>query len=204
MGQKKHKRKSRKCKNHSGLQGIPASLDKERIWEAVKGGGLLVLTAFGGSLLGAAVGRHSLLFGAPITIAGKYMDNDYLLAVGLGMSMSNGFQTPVKPLNGMDDANGFDVKQIAQDAKDRVGKFFENFKDKLYIPADDAGDAKQGAAGASSNTGTNGLGASDNVQYFINPMSTKDLDLSAMERVEQQVAALNRGTNGIEDIDREF
>jgi hypothetical protein len=109
-------------------------------------------------------------------------------------------------LSGTNGVDGFDVKQMTQDAKDRVSKFFENFKEKLYIaPTEVIDPSVQVPANTSASDGsTSGLGASENVQYFINPMSTNDLDLSAMERVEQQIASMNRGTSGLEDIDREF
>jgi hypothetical protein len=200
MGRKKNKRKVKRNWKHGGLQGIPSGFDKKRALNAVKDGGILVLTTIGGGLLGAAIGKHSLFVGIPVAMAGKYFDNDYIVAAGLGMSVSNGFQNATKPLNGTEQVDGLDMKQMAQDAKDRVGKFFDNFKEKLYMSPADSTDSKAPASDGS----TNGLAGNENVQYFINPMSTKDLDLSAMERVEQQVAALNRGTNGLEDIDREF
>ena len=200
MGRKKNKRKVKRNWKQGGLQGIPSGFDKERAWEAVKGGGILVLTAVGGGFLGAAIGKHSFILGIPVAMAGKYYNNEYIVAAGLGMSVANGFQNANKPLSGTGEVDGFDVKQMAQDAKDRVGKFFDNFKEKLYMSPADSTDSKA----PTSDGSTNGLAGNENVQYFINPMSTKDLDLSAMERVEQQVAALNRGTNGLEDIDREF
>jgi len=203
MGRKKNKQRGRRTKKHGGLQGISHSIDQNKIFEAVKNGGILVLATIGGGFLGAALGKHSLFVGVPVAMAGKYFNNEYIVAAGLGMSVSNGFQNANKSLNGTGEVDGFDVKQIAQDAKDRVGKFFDNFKEKLYMAPAEGNDSKT-ATSTTGDSGTNGLGASDNVQYFINPMSTKDLDLSAMERVEQQVAALNRGTNGLDDIDREF
>jgi hypothetical protein len=206
MARKKNKRKVKRNLKHGGLQGISPDFDKKRVWEAVKGGGILVLTAVGGGFLGAAVGKHSFFLGIPVAMAGKYFDNEYIVAAGLGMSVANGFQNTTKPLSGTNGVDGFDVKQMTQDAKDRVSKFFENFKEKLYIaPTEVIDPSVQVPANTSASDGsTSGLGASENVQYFINPMSTNDLDLSAMERVEQQIASMNRGTSGLEDIDREF
>lgn len=205
MGRKKNKRKVKRNWKQSGLQGISPGFDKERAWEAVKSGGILVLTAVGGGFLGAAIGRHSFFLGIPVAMAGKYFDNEYIVAAGLGMSVANGFQNTSKPLSGTGEVDGFDAKQMAQDAKDRVSKFFDNFKEKLYISPTKTSDpsGQVPATTAPSDGSTNGLAGDENVQYFINPMSN-GLDLSALERVEQQVAALNRGTSGLEDIDREF
>jgi hypothetical protein len=206
MARKKNKRKVKRNLKHGGLQGLSPGFDKKRAWEAVKGGGILVLTAVGGGFLGAAIGKHSFFLGIPVAMTGKYFDNEYIVAAGLGMSVANGFQNATKPLSGTNGVDGFDAKQMAQDAKDRVSKFFDNFKDKLYIsPEQPVDPSLQVPATTSASDGsTNGLGANENVQYFINPMSTNDLDLSAMERVEQQIAAMNHGTSGLEDIDREF
>jgi hypothetical protein len=204
MGRKKHKRK--RSRKQGGLQGVTQSISGSQLLGASKDGILQIASAFGGVILGAVVGKHSLLLGIPVTIAGRYIDNEYITAAGLGMTVSNGFQNATKPLSGTDGVDGFDVKQMTQDAKDRVSKFFENFKEKLYIsPTEIIDPSIQVPATTSASEGsTSGLGASENVQYFINPMSTGDLDLSALERIEQQVAAMNRGTNGLEDIDREF
>lgn len=197
MGRKKHKRgNKRKGKHGDGLQGVSQGFDIGKLGHAVKEGGLMLLTAIAAGGAGAALGKHSFLAGIPVTVAGRYFDNKYITAAGLGLSLSNGFQTEKKaaPTSGV---NGFDFKQVAEDAKERVGKYFENFKEKLYIPATPA-----------MPSATDGLGAPDKVQYFINPYGTQELDLSAMERVEQQIASMNKTggteTNGFEDIDREF
>ncbi|SKC47346.1 hypothetical protein [Ohtaekwangia koreensis] len=194
MRRKKQKRKSRRSRKQGGLQGITQSVSGSKLWGTTKEGVFQIVAAFGGVILGAAVGKHSLLLGIPVTVAGRYINNDYIAAAGLGMTVSNGFQNATKPLSGADGVDGFDMKQIAQDAKDRVGKFFDNFKEKLYIPATDA----------SSGEATNGLGEGDNVRYFVNPMNAKELDLSELDRIEQQVIAMNKGTSGLDDIDREF
>ncbi len=58
-------------------------------------------------------------------------------AAGLGMLIANGFQkiqAQNTPVSGID---GFDVKQIASDAKDRVTTFFRNFSDKTVHPGCD-------------------------------------------------------------------
>jgi hypothetical protein len=187
---KRRKTGKRKNRKHRGLHGVTKAVNSGRAIDALKEGGLILLAGIAASGAGAAIGKHSLLVGIPVTIAGAYAKNKYIMAAGVGLALSNGFQrATTSSVSGVD---GFDIKQIAQDAKDRVGTFFENFKEKLYIPA------------TTLDTGTDGLGANDGARYFINPYSAKELDLSELERVEQQVAAMNQGTSGLEDIDREF
>jgi len=187
MGRTKRK-KGKKSKKHGGLSGITSGFSKGRALGSLKDAGLVLLAGIAAGGAGAAFGKHSLLASIPVTIAGAYFDNKYILAAGVGLAVAN--VPSIKSTSGTNGVDGFDIKQIAQDAKDRVGTYFENFKEKLYIPASDSA--------------TNGLQGNDDTKYFINPYSTKDLDLSAMERVEEQVAAMNQSTNGLFDIDREF
>lgn len=185
MGRTKRK-KGKKSKKRGGLSGITAAVSKGKALNALKEAGLLLVAGIAGGGAGAAIGKNSLLLGIGTTLAGAYFDSKYVMAAGLGLAVSN---VPATKSSNMSGVEGFDLKQIAQDAKDRVGQYFDNFKEKLYIPA--------------SSSSTNGLQGND-VKYFINPYSGNDLDLSAMERVEQHVAAMNQGTDGLSDIDREF
>jgi len=192
---KGHHKKHKHHHHHKGLSGIAQSIDGNKIKKSLGQGSLLVLTAAAAGVAGAAIGKHSLLAGLPVAIAGAYMDNKYLIAAGLGLTMSNGFQTPGQSsrTNGVD---GLDVKQIMQGAKERVSKYFENFKDKLYLPAKPAPDATSTTDGL--------LGGEDKVKYFVNPYSPKEPDLSELDRMEDQIANMNQGTNGLFDIDREL
>jgi hypothetical protein len=183
MGRTKRK-KGKKSKKRGGLSGFTAAVSKGKALNALKEAGLMLVAGIAGGGAGAAIGKNSLLLGIGTTLAGAYFDSKYVMAAGLGLAVSNVPATK-SSVSGVD---GFDFKQIAQDAKDRVGQYFDNFKEKLYIPA---------------GSSTNGLQGND-VKYFINPYSGNDLDLSAMERVEQHVAAMNQGTDGLSDIDREF
>lgn len=195
MGKKRKDKKSRKS---GGLAGV-SQVMKHPIAESIAKGGLLVLTAIAAGGAGAAVGRHSLLAGVPVAILGYYKKNNYLIAAGLGLTLSNGFQNPIKSptVQGVD---GFDMKQIADQAKDRVSTFFKNFSDKLYLPK--------------AETGTAGLeGNGDEVTYFVNPYNNSaELDMSAIDRLQQEIAEMNGQTSGVnteetlveKDIDREF
>lgn len=185
MGRTKRK-KGKKSKKRGGLSGFTGAVSKGKALDALKEAGLMLVAGVAGGGAGAAIGRNSLLLGIGTAIAGSYFDNKYIIAAGLGLAVSN---VPATKSSGVSGVDGFDFKQIAQDAKDRVGHYFDNFKEKLYIPA--------------SGSATNGLQGND-VKYFINPYSGNDLDLSAMDRVEEHVAAMNQGTDGLNDIDREF
>ena len=104
--------------------------------------------------------------------------------------LSNGFQKQASAATtetSTESVEGFDIKQIASEAKDRVGTFFKNFGEKLYL-------SKQTIAGLA--------GDDDNVTYFVNPYSNKELDMSAIDRVQEQIAQMNGA--GLSEIEREF
>lgn len=181
------KRKNRKNRS-KGLFGTPASaVNKKAIGDTLKEGGLILLSAIAAGGAGAAVGKHSLLVGLPVTLYGIYKNNKYVTAAGLGLVLSNGFQLKkqAQPTEGVD---GFDIKILATEANDRVGTFFKNFSEKLYLPK--------------TSEGTSGLGEDEGVTYFINPHSNKELDMSAIDRIQEQIADMNKPMNG--EIDREF
>jgi hypothetical protein len=147
---------------------------------------LMLLAAIAAGGAGAALGRHSFIAGIPVTLFGVHKQNKYVIAAGLGLVMSNGFQkaggaTPTETVE------GFDMKQIASEAKDRVGTFFKNFGEKLYL-------SKETIAGLA--------GDDEQVTYFVNPYSTKELDMSAIDRIQEQIAQMNGA--GLNEIEREF
>lgn len=197
MGRKKkYKRKKKDGRVTKGpLAGMSGVMDHP-VAETVTKGGLVLLAAIAAGGAGAALGKHSLIAGVPVTLVGFHKKNPYLIAAGLGLTLSNGFQNQNQsaPVSGVD---GFDLKQIAQEAKGRVGTFFKNFSEKLYLPKSE------------TSTETSGLaGKEEQVTYFVNPYtSAKELDLSAIDRIQEQIANMNRGTSGmdaIEDAEREF
>jgi hypothetical protein len=186
MGRTKRK-KGKKSKKRGGLSGFTGAVSKGKALDALKEAGLMLVAGIAGGGAGAAIGKSSLLLGIGTTLAGAYFESKYVIAAGLGLAVSNVPATKSSNVSGVD---GFDIKQIAQDAKDRVGQYFDNFKEKLYIPA--------------SGSTTNGLHGGENVKYFINPYNSNDLDMSALDRVNEEVVAMNEGTAGLFDIDREF
>jgi hypothetical protein len=135
-----------------------------------KEGALMLLAAIAAGGAGAALGRHSFAAGIPVTLLGVHKQNKYIIAAGLGIG-------------------GFDIKQIATEAKDRVGTFFKNFGEKLYLSRETIA----------------GLAGDEPVTYFVNPFSTKELDMSAIDRIQEQIAQMNKsGTANLTEDDREF
>lgn len=187
---KKYSKKRKSAKENSQSNSLIGLTDaaKNSYMDTAKEGGLMLLAAIAAGGAGAAIGKHSLIAGIPLTLVGIHRKNKYLIAAGLGLTLSNGFQKPGQS-SSTQGVDGFDLKVLAQEAKDRVGTFFENFKEKLYLaPAQ----------------GTAGLGEDEQVTYFVNPHSSKELDMSAIDRVQEQIAEMNRNVNGLNETDREF
>jgi hypothetical protein len=193
MGRKKgkSKRKSRRRQGHA-LSGVSQVMDHP-VAQTVTKGGLVLLTAIAAGGAGAALGKHSLIAGIPLALFGYHKGNQYLMAAGMGLVLSNGFQNPNKT-TAVQGVDGFDLKLAAEEAKDRVGTFFKNFSEKLYL------------AKAEPTAGLEGK--DDQVTYFVNPYNNKGLDMSAIDRLQEQIASMSKsGTNGlsaVEEPDREF
>ncbi len=187
--------KRRKTRNTRALHGnaSTASANKKPVTETLKEGGLMLVSAIAAGGAGAVIGKHSLLVGIPVTLFGVHKGNKYITSAGLGLCLSNGFQqqqTSAAPTNGIDDEmDGFSMEEV----KERVGNYFKNFSEKLYLPKNQS-------------LPTNGLGASDEQPtYFINPyqnpqLQGNDLDMSQLDRVQEQIAQMN----GMGEIHREF
>jgi hypothetical protein len=177
-----------KGKKNSGLAGTVKAATP--YMQTAKEGGLMLLAAIAAGGAGAALGKHSFIAGIPVTLIGVHKGNKYVIAAGLGLVLSNGFQKQGNAATSettTESVEGFDIKQIASEAKDRVGTFFKNFGEKLYL-------SKQTIAGLA--------GDDDNVTYFVNPYSNKELDMSAIDRVQEQIAQMNGA--GLSEIEREF
>lgn len=153
-------------------------------------GGLLLLAAIAAGGAGAALGKHSLIAGVPITLFGIHKKNKYIVAAGLGLTLSNGFQPQSHSPETTQGVEGFDVKQIASQAKERMGTFFKNFSEKLYLSP-------------KKEEHTSGLSGDEQVTYFVNPYANSELDMSALDRVQEQIANMSNGTSGL-DAEREF
>ena len=181
--------KQKKNKQGNALFGT-APVMEHPIAQTVTKGGLVLLAAIAAGGAGAALGKHSLLAGIPVTLVGFHKKNPYIIAAGLGLTLSNGFQNQNKTTT-VQGVDGFDMKLIAEQAKDRVGTFFKNFSEKLYISKAEP-------------TATNGLAGEEQVTYFVNPYNNaKELDMSAIDRIQEQIANMN-GMNAVEETEREF
>ncbi len=187
--------KGKKNKQGNALFGT-AQVMEHPIAQTVTKGGLVLLAAIAAGGAGAALGKHSLLAGIPVTLVGFHKNNPYIIAAGLGLTLSNGFQNQSKATS--QTVEGFDMKQIAEQAKDRVGTFFKNFSEKLYISK----------AEPTSTEGLAGENNEEQVTYFVNPYnSAKELDMSAIDRIQEQIANMSAGTSGmnaVEEMEREF
>jgi hypothetical protein len=189
-------REKGKNNQNKALSGV-AQIMEHPVAETITKGGLMLLTAIAAGGAGAALGKHSLIAGVPVTLIGFHKKNPYLIAAGLGLTLSNGFQNN-KPGNTVQGVDGFDLKQIAGGAKERVGTFFKNFSEKLYL-----GKAEPKAATA----GLEGNARDEQVTYFVNPYNgAGELDMSAIDRVQEQIANMSKGTAGLNDteVEREF
>ena len=188
--------KGKNRKQRKDLSGV-AQVMEHPVAQTVTKGGLVLLTAIAAGGAGAALGKHSLVAGIPLALIGYHKKNNYLMAAGLGLCLSNGFQNPNKTSDLVQGVDGFDFKQIAEGAKDRVGTFFRNFSEKLYL-------SKAEPTGTS---GLDGNGKQEQVTYFVNPYNNaKELDMSAIDRIQEQIANMSKSTAGMgeSDVDREF
>jgi hypothetical protein len=190
-GRKNKGRKKGKKKQGNALFGAPVM--EHPVAQTVTKGGLVLLAAIAAGGAGAALGKHSLLAGIPVTLVGFHKKNPYIIAAGLGLTLSNGFQNQNKSATPVQGVDGIDFKQITEQAKDRVGTFFKNFSEKLYI----------GHGEPTPTAGLAGNSKDEEVTYFVNPYSdTKELDMSEIDRIQEQIAAMNGGMS--EEIEREF
>lgn len=198
MGRGKRKSRNKRYRKSGGTQNTLAGTGnvlEHPVAQTIAKGGLVVLTAIAAGGAGAALGRHSLIAGVPVTLLGFHKKNPYIIAAGLGLTLSNGFQNQNKAAANVQGVDGFDLKQVAEGAKDRVGTFFKNFSEKLYL---DKGEP-------SATAGLAGDNKEEQVTYFVNPYNdSKELDMSAIDRIQEQIAAMNQGMNAIEETEREF
>ncbi len=133
----------------------------------------ILVGVVGGGLIGAAIGRPSLLIGAGVTGAGHYMGNRVATLLGIGMMAANGFQKS-KSVEGLE---GMDMQSI----KNRMIAYKDNFAEKLYL---DKIMHKSGG-GNSSKDETSGFGE---LQFFNYPNDMNGYnDLAALDSIERQI-----------------
>ena len=169
---KKKKSKSTKKENKSKVMALVHKLEtkgdaKNSAIESIKD---LVVGVVGGGLAGAAFGKPSLLFGLGTSLIGHYMGSSTATSFGLGMMASGGYQIT----SGTNGVNGLGTIDAA---KERIKAFGNNLKERFYIDKIVKPKVKE--------PGTNGLG---NVQYFKYPSQEKELELGALNSIEEQIA----------------
>jgi hypothetical protein len=82
----------------------------------------LLVGVIGGGLIGAAIGRPSLVIGTVVTGVGHFMGQRLIGLAGIGMMAANGFHA--KTVSGVEGIDGI---------KDRVMAFKDSFSEKLYL-----------------------------------------------------------------------
>jgi hypothetical protein len=161
---KKNKnRYQQKAKMKGFLSGLASrATTKGRIKDsALETGKDLLVGAIGGGVIGAIIGKPSLLVGILTTGAGHYTGNRLVQLLGLGMMAANGFQTKAA-VSGLEGLDG---------VKERLQAYKDSFKDKLYLDK------------ILKSKPVSGLG---DVQYFTYPDTMGEL--AALNEIENQLA----------------
>ncbi|MBA3971850.1 MAG: hypothetical protein H0X46_06835 [Bacteroidetes bacterium] len=179
---KKKNSYEQKAQKKQLLEGVSQEHAKGSIKKtAMETGRDILIGAIGGGLAGAVLGRSSFVVGIAVTGVGHYMGSSGAASFGVGMMASGGYQA-IAGMNGTG-------KEGFEGIKERMNAFKEEFKKKLFL--DKIIKSKKGDEN-SGEQGTNGMGE---VQYFTYPngkelegANENTLDLSALERIEKQVA----------------
>lgn len=164
MAKKSKPRYAKKAKRKNFMEDFGSQLDTKGNVKntALETGKDILIGVLGGGLIGAAIGKPSLVVGIVTTGVGHYSGNKLTQLLGIGIMAANGFQknTTVSGLEGLDGI------------KERMQAFKESFSEKLYLD-------KLKKKGISSGA-TNGFG---DLQYFSYP----NQDLAALDAIEDQL-----------------
>jgi hypothetical protein len=164
----------------------PKSIAETGAKTAIAAGSVLA-----GLVAGLAAGKYSFYSGVVVTGLGVFLRRPNLALAGLGMAVTPNVKTSadsasVAVTTTTDGAtvSGIDVKQVATGAKDRITGYFKNFTEKITCKKSD---------------GMSGLGE-EPVTYFVNPYASRQLppgslDMSALDKVQEQIAMMSGGTN---------
>jgi len=122
---KKKNRYSKKAKKKHFLSGMHGNLPTKGNAKntALATGKDILVGALGGGLIGAAIGKPSLIVGIITTGAGHYTGNKLVQILGIGMMAGGGLQksAAVSGLQGLDGV------------KERLQAFKQSMTEKLYI-----------------------------------------------------------------------
>ena len=124
MSKQKHNRYQKKAAKNSIVEhithGLPTKHNvKNTLLETGKD---LVIGVLGGGLVGAAIGKPSLLVGLGVAGIGHFTEHHLATLFGIGIMAANGFQK--QTVSGLDGMDG---------VKERLEAYKENFAEKLYI-----------------------------------------------------------------------
>lgn len=128
----------------------------------------LLIGVIGGGIAGAVIGKSSLLIGAGVTGYGHFAQKPMISTFGIGMMAASGFNAGANPTNGVD---GFSKEDITA----RIKSFKDSFTSKLFLDKIIKKKTEESA---------NGIGA---VQYYEYPNENKELDFSALDRLQNQI-----------------
>jgi hypothetical protein len=173
-------------KKSAGLGTTPAGTTGARSAEMSRDKiGYAVLSFFGGAMIASALnntgaGKFSGLAGIVAGGVGAWKKNLYAASFGAGMFFSTvSLPKPAaEGTSGVEDGEvmGFDFKTIAENTKG----YFQNLGNKLMLKAPEQATVTQPET-------TSGLNGEDQVKYFLNPESRNELDLSALNNIEEQM-----------------
>lgn len=163
MAKTRKRKYAKKAKRKNFMQGFGSELDtrgnvKNTMLETGKG---ILVGVLGGGLIGAAIGKPSLLVGIVTTGVGHYSGNKLTQLLGLGIMAANGFQNN-NSVSGIEGLDG---------VKERVQAFRKSFAERLYLNKL----KKKSSVGTTSGFGE--------LQYFSYP----NQDLAALDAIEDQL-----------------
>ncbi|TDX01480.1 hypothetical protein [Dinghuibacter silviterrae] len=159
--------------HHHALHGTYAAHPThDRLIHTAVETGKDILGVIVGGVVGAAIGKSSLLVGIAVTGVGHYVGNRLVQVLGTGMMASNGFQGGTSGTNGL---GGTDTM------KDRLTAYQHSFSEKFYL---DKFLKKKPVALPAAAGSTSGFG---DVQYFTYPDALTG-DLAALNDIENQLA----------------
>src|SRR5689334_14750971 len=169
MAKSRKKQYAKRAKRKGFMQGFGSQLDtkgnaKNTVLETGKD---ILVGVLGGGLIGAVIGKPSLVVGIVTTGAGHYTGNRLVQLLGIGIMAANGFQKSgtVSGLEGLDGV------------KERLQAYKASMQEKFYL---DKIIKKKMAT-----TAANGFGE---LQYFSYPDNGMNGGLAALNDIEQQIA----------------
>ncbi len=165
------RRKRASSKKRGGLNGTTGA--KTAKFPARKGSfqntalksGETVLYALGGALLGAAVGKFSVVPGLVLIGVGTHKNMPGLTTAGATMALTAGYKRKDSAVNGLDGeednygadgVGGINVQNIANGAKARVANWLANFSEKIALPSISSPAAASSSTPANSSAPANG------------------------------------------------